>query len=152
MFRGILADAVNVLNAQRGVIALAEEPNKPLQPRAVIVGDTQLPANGGKFEKVAAQSCFSQSWPGAAEARQSLLCHKVSEDAELARSQNIRDGAMDSVLCVVLRTPRKRLGILHLDRGPFQERFTTTDLYLADAMAACVSAGIESAQLLRAAA
>jgi putative nucleotidyltransferase with HDIG domain len=38
---------------------------------------------------------------------------------------------------------------LHLDRGPLQQPFTKDDLYLADALAAHVSAGIESAQLLR---
>src|SRR5260370_27947350 len=56
---------------------------------------------------------------------------------------------MASVLCVLLRTPRKRLGVLHLDRGPMQKPFSQDDLHLADALAANVSAGIESAQLLR---
>ena len=56
---------------------------------------------------------------------------------------------MASVLCVLLRTPRKRLGVLHLDRGPMQKPFTKDDLRLADALAANVSAGIESAQLLQ---
>ncbi len=56
---------------------------------------------------------------------------------------------MDSVLCVLLRTPHSRLGILHLDRSPWQTRFTAADLQLADALAASVSAGIESAQFLR---
>jgi putative nucleotidyltransferase with HDIG domain len=48
-----------------------------------------------------------------------------------------------------LRTPRKRLGVLHLDRSFMQEPFTEDDLFLADALAAHVSAAIESAQLLR---
>jgi putative nucleotidyltransferase with HDIG domain len=56
---------------------------------------------------------------------------------------------MASVLCVLLRTPRKRLGILHLDRGPWQKPFTPDDLRLADGLAANVSAGIECAQLIR---
>src|SRR5207253_1403991 len=64
-------------------------------------------------------------------------------------SQSIHDGAMASVLCVLLRTPRKRLGVLHLDRSFAQDPFTEDDLFLADALAAHVSAAIESAQLLR---
>jgi putative nucleotidyltransferase with HDIG domain len=56
---------------------------------------------------------------------------------------------MASVLCVLLRTPRKRLGVLHLDRGPLDEQFTKEDMHLADALAAHVSAGIESANLLK---
>src|SRR5205807_963405 len=59
------------------------------------------------------------------------------------------EGAMASVLCVLLRTPRKKIGVLHLDRAPWQPAFTKDDLHLADALAASVSAGIESAQLLR---
>ena len=56
---------------------------------------------------------------------------------------------MASVLCVLLRTPRRRLGVLHLDRSPWQKQFTQEDLDLADALATSVSAGIESAYLLR---
>ena len=56
---------------------------------------------------------------------------------------------MTSVMVVLLRTPRRKIGVLHLDRGPLQEPFTEDDLLLADALAAHVSAGIESAQLLR---
>jgi putative nucleotidyltransferase with HDIG domain len=63
--------------------------------------------------------------------------------------KSIAEGSMASVLCVLLRTPRKRLGILHLDRSPWQKPFTMDDLHLADALAANVSAGIECAQLLR---
>src|SRR4030095_9897663 len=58
-------------------------------------------------------------------------------------------GTVASVLCVLLRPPPKTLGVLHLDRSPWQKPFTQDDLYLADALAANVSAGIESAQLLR---
>src|SRR5262249_19021574 len=54
-----------------------------------------------------------------------------------------------SVVCALLRSPRKRLGVLHLDRGPFQEPFTEDDFLLVDAIAASVSAGIENAQLVQ---
>jgi putative nucleotidyltransferase with HDIG domain len=73
----------------------------------------------------------------------------VDEDPELVGAKSIAEGTMASVLCVLLRTPRKRLGVLHLDRGPMQQTFSKDDLCLADALAANVSAGIESAQLLR---
>ena len=56
---------------------------------------------------------------------------------------------MASVMCVLLRTPRKRLGVLHLDRSFWQSAFTEDDLHVADALAAHVSAAIESAQLLK---
>src|SRR5262249_4261303 len=46
------------------------------------------------------------------------------------------------------RSPRKRLGVLHLDRGPFQLPFDQQDFNLADAIAASVAIGIESAVLV----
>jgi len=56
---------------------------------------------------------------------------------------------MSSVLCICCARRAKRLGVLHLDRGPNQEPFHKDDLRLADALGAHVSAGIESSQLLR---
>ena len=92
----------------------------------------------------------ARTWPSAPSAAANRSCAAASdEDPELAGARSIADGAMASVLCVLLRTPRKRLGVLHLDRGPLQKPFTKDDLHLADALAANVSAGIESAELLR---
>src|SRR5262249_59330726 len=94
------------------------------------------------FSQNLAQRSFSQG--------ESILCHSVQEDPELAIAQSIAEGAMSSVICALLRTPRnKRLGVLHLDRGPWQKPFNHDDLHLPHALAASVSAGIESAHLLQ---
>jgi HD-GYP domain-containing protein (c-di-GMP phosphodiesterase class II) len=150
LLQEILNDAVIVLDAQRGAIVLADGPNGVLrlraaasgrgEPRAVVGGrsDASVRVN---FSQSIAQRCFNRG--------ESILCQNVGEDSELSGHQSVAEGAMASVLCVLLRTPRKRLGILHLDRSPWQKPFTMEDLHLADALAANVSAGIESAQLLR---
>ncbi len=148
LLRSILDDAVRVLDAQRGAIALADGEENALRLRAVVTG--REVGRGNAWEETAGRPSYSQSLAQRCFNRgESILCHNVAADPELAVAQSIAQGAMDSVLCVLLRTPRKRLGILHLDRGPWQERFTSGDLDLADALAASVSAGIESAQLLR---
>jgi HD-GYP domain-containing protein (c-di-GMP phosphodiesterase class II) len=141
LLRRILEDAVNVLDAQRGAIVLADEKdNHNLKLRALATGRGD---NGSRFHfsQKLAQRCFVKG--------ESILCCRVEDDVELKAAQSIADGAMASVLCVLLRTPRKRLGVLHLDRGYLQKMFTEDDLHLADALAASVSAGIECAQLLR---
>jgi HD-GYP domain-containing protein (c-di-GMP phosphodiesterase class II) len=95
------------------------------------------------------RACFSRSLAQRSYSRgESLLCRDVDDNPELKLAQSIADGAMTSIICALLRSPRKRLGVLHLDRGPFQPPFNLDDLHLADAIAASVSAGIESAQLL----
>jgi putative nucleotidyltransferase with HDIG domain len=136
----ILNDAVGALDAQRGAIVLAEGAKKELKLRALATGRTEI-ASRTAFSQSLAQRSFNSG--------ESILCKSVDEDPELAMAQSIADGAMSSVLCILLRTPRKRLGVLHLDRGPLQTPFTRDDLHLADALAANVSAGIESAQLMR---
>jgi putative nucleotidyltransferase with HDIG domain len=136
----ILNDAVSTLDAQRGAIVLADGPNGPLRLRALASGHSQIPSRPGFSQNLANRS-FSRG--------ESILCTSVDEDPELAGARSIAEGTMASVLCILLRTPRKRLGVLHLDRGPLQKAFTKDDLHLADAMAAHVSAGIESAQLIR---
>lgn len=136
LLHSILNDAVAVLDAQRGAIVLAENDNK-LHLKA-LAGD----ASGRfHFSQKLAQRCFQSG--------ESVLCGSVDEDPELKLAQSIADGAMASVLCVLLRTPRKTLGVLHLDRTFWQKPFNEDDLHLADALAANVSMGIECAQLLR---
>jgi putative nucleotidyltransferase with HDIG domain len=93
------------------------------------------------FSESLARRCINRS--------ESILCQRIDEDPELAMARSIAEGAMASVMCVLLRTPRKTLGVLHLDRSPWQKAFSDDDLRLADALAANVSAGIECAQLLR---
>jgi HD-GYP domain-containing protein (c-di-GMP phosphodiesterase class II) len=140
LLHSVLNDAVSSLDAQRGAIVLADGPGQPLRLRALASGRSHLGGRHG-FSQHLAQRCFSRG--------ESILCHKADDDPELAMAQSIAEGSMASILCVLLRTPRKRLGVLHLDRGPLQKPFTADDLHLADALAANVSAGIESSQLLR---
>jgi putative nucleotidyltransferase with HDIG domain len=141
LLHSILQDAVATLDAQRGAIVLAEGPNNSLELRALASGERgEAPARPG-FSQSLAQRCFTRG--------ESLLCQSLHEDPELARAPSIAAGTMASAVCALLRTPRKRIGVLHLDRSPFQKPFTKDHLHLADALAASVSAGIESAQLLR---
>ena len=138
----ILNDAVSVLEAQRGAIVLAEgdgpEPKLRLRSLAVGVGDAP-----GRFHysKKLTHRCFAGGV--------SLLYSTLTGDDETRVTQSICDGAMASVLCVLLRTPRKRLGVLHLDRTYLQEPFSEHHLFLADALAAHVSAAIEGAQFIK---
>jgi HD-GYP domain-containing protein (c-di-GMP phosphodiesterase class II) len=157
LLQSILNDAVSVLDAQRGAIVLAEGPDAKLKLKALVSGRSDLRHEsaptlvgarssswgGGRFQ-------FSQSLASRCiERGESILCHRIDEDPELAMAKSIAEGTMASVLCVLLRTPRRRLGILHLDRSPWQRPFSMEDLHLADALAANVSAGIECAQLMR---
>jgi HD-GYP domain-containing protein (c-di-GMP phosphodiesterase class II) len=148
LLQSILNDAVAVLDAQRGAVVLAEPPENKLRLRALTNGRAEPRAaiagrDAGRFQfsQSLATRCFSRG--------ESILCHRVDEDPELAMAKSIAEGSMASVLCVLLRTPRKTLGVLHLDRSPWQKPFTMEDLHVADALAANVSAGIECAQLVR---
>jgi putative nucleotidyltransferase with HDIG domain len=76
------------------------------------------------------------------------LCQDVNADQALLTAQSVKQGTMSSIICALLRTPRRRLGVLHLDRGPLQAPFTENELYLADAVAASVGIGIECAQVV----
>jgi HD-GYP domain-containing protein (c-di-GMP phosphodiesterase class II) len=138
LLRSILEDAVGVLDAQRGAIVLADEATGHLHLHAV-VPDSSIYAQERKFSKTLAQRVFNYGY--------SLLCRDVDSDAELRAMKSSSDNSMASVICVLLRTPRRRLGVLHLDRGPRQPAFTSEDFYLADAIAASVSVGIECAHL-----
>jgi HD-GYP domain-containing protein (c-di-GMP phosphodiesterase class II) len=132
-----LEDAVHALEAQRGVILLAEENGQKLKVRASYSRDAQ---GDPTYHNVKiAKRCFRQ--------KNSLLC----ENTEITQTEasNIPGAAgVRALLCVLLGTPDKPLGVLHLDRGFAQEAFTVQDLHTADAIAASMSVGIASVQLL----
>jgi HD-GYP domain-containing protein (c-di-GMP phosphodiesterase class II) len=140
LLHSILNDAVTTLDAQRGAIVLADGPRGELLLRALATNQA-APGSRPQFSQSLAYRSYTRG--------ESVLCSSVDEDPELANAQSIHEGAMASIVCVLLRTPRKRLGVLHLDRNYWQRPFSEDDLHLADALAASVSAGIESAQLLR---
>jgi putative nucleotidyltransferase with HDIG domain len=135
----ILEDVIVALGAQRGSIILHEGASDQLQLKAH--RSPGLPESlKWIYSKTLAERCFRLG--------ESLLCQDVNADDDLLMARSVRQGAMASIICALLRTPRKRIGILQLDRGPFQEPFTDNDLYLVDAIAASAAVGIESAQLV----
>ena len=145
LLANILEDAVSTLNAQRGAIVLAEGDPVKLRVRALREGKrnaahlADLPRP--MFSQSIARRCF--------ESGESVLCSKVEDFPNFMSSQSVAEGKMTSVMCVLLRTPRTRLGVLHLDRGPGQKPFSRDDHKLADALAAQVSIGIEASLMLR---
>jgi HD-GYP domain-containing protein (c-di-GMP phosphodiesterase class II) len=138
LLRSVLEDAVAALDAQHGAILLVDPKNNELKLRACSTGARET-IGRSTYSKSLAQRSFSRG--------ESLLCRDIKHTPELL-SQSIAEGAMSSIICAHLRSPRKNIGVLHLDRGPLQDPFTREDLQLADALAASVSAGIESAQLV----
>jgi HD-GYP domain-containing protein (c-di-GMP phosphodiesterase class II) len=137
--QAILEDTVAELGAQRGCFVLADEATGELCLRTVTVrgpGVSSLKC----YSKTLARRCFERG--------ESLLCQDVNreDDFQVARSGKFHN--MASILCLLLRSPRKPLGVLHLDRGPLQPPFTEADFFLADGLAASLSAAIESARLV----
>jgi HD-GYP domain-containing protein (c-di-GMP phosphodiesterase class II) len=133
-----LQDAVTLLRAQRGAILLADPSTGRLTTQAVF-SQGREPAEGVLFSSTLVERCYRRG--------EAMLCQDVRTDPELLRAQSVVQGHMASLLCVLLRTPRKRLGVLHLDRGASEEPFTTEDLHLADGLAVGMSASVASAQI-----
>jgi HD-GYP domain-containing protein (c-di-GMP phosphodiesterase class II) len=137
LLQSILEDTVAVLDAQRGGIALLDETTGQFVLRAVAGGDG--PGEDRCFSSTLAQKCFARG--------ESLLCARTAAELSATLPQDPDTGPMASIICALLRSPRKRLGVLHLDRSAAQPPFTESDFRLADGIAASISVGIESAQL-----
>lgn len=136
----VLEDAVRVLRAQGGAIVLAEGDPPRLRPR-MQVERHGTPGRPRAFSQSLAERVHSSG--------RSVLCRSMEDDPHLASTASVTEGNMASILCVLLRTPRGSLGVLHLDRSSSEPPFGPTDLAFADAMAAQVSAGIEGVMLVR---
>ncbi len=119
----LTGDAVVSLGACRGGLALADEVSGRLELRASCPrGDGDAGFN---------QELALRSW----QRGESLLCQAADGPGA--------DGPRSAV-CALLRSPRKKLGVLYLERGPGQAPFAEADLGLADGLAASVSSTVES--------
>jgi putative nucleotidyltransferase with HDIG domain len=140
LLRCSLKDTVTALRGKRGAVVLIDEGTGKLSLGAAY--NTRPELGGGQYySQTLAQRCLRTG--------QSLLCVDVLGDTELTQAASLRGTPMTSVICALLRSPRRHLGVLHLDRGPSDDPFTPDDLNLADALAANLSSAIESAQQLQ---
>jgi HD-GYP domain-containing protein (c-di-GMP phosphodiesterase class II) len=131
LLQSLLDDTVAVLDARRGAILLADESSRSLTLHSV--AGLKVMDNAHGFSETLANRCFSKG--------ESVLCR----DATLPASTSVVHSGMTSIICALLRSPQGRLGVMHFDRGPMQAPFSEADFRLADAIAATVSVGIESA-------
>jgi HD-GYP domain-containing protein (c-di-GMP phosphodiesterase class II)/pSer/pThr/pTyr-binding forkhead associated (FHA) protein len=135
-----LQDAALSLGAQRGAIVLIDEITQELSVQAVYMGKPSI-AGGCYHSETVAQRCLARG--------ESLLISNIQEDPDLLLAPSVANGAMSSIICALLRSSRRRLGVLHLNRGFTQEAFSRDDLRLADAIAVHLSDAIESGRLLQ---
>jgi HD-GYP domain-containing protein (c-di-GMP phosphodiesterase class II) len=134
-----IRDTAHALQARQGAIALLDPHSQKLNVRAVFQPLVGL-SGGNPFSHTLAQRCLREG--------QSLLCADVFGDAELRNAPSVNGKAPGSVICALLRSPRRRLGVLHLDRAFGAEPFTSEDLHRADALAIHLSAFIDNAASL----
>lgn len=138
LLKSILDDTVAVLNAQRGAIVLIDDATGEFALRAV-AGDSS-PNGTPCYSSTLVRKCFHKG--------ESMLCLDTDLEAQPGAQNGTEAGMMTSIICALLRSPRKRLGVLHLDRGRSQAPFTENEFRLADGIAASLSVGIENAQLM----
>ena len=136
-YRICLQDVALALHAQRGAIVLVGPHDDSLRVEAVYSAKPRR-AKDVYFSRTATRRCLARG--------ESLLCSNVKNDAELLDAPSVANGAMSSIICALLRSSRRHLGVLHLSRGFSQEPFTEDDLRLADAMAVNLSEAVESCQ------
>src|SRR5262249_18425339 len=103
LLNSILHDAVSVLDAQRGAIGLIDGPEQRLKLKALVTGRSPRPLSPGRTD-AGSRFQWSQSLARRCVDKGESILAKVDEDPELAGAKSIAEGAMASVLCVLLRT------------------------------------------------
>jgi putative nucleotidyltransferase with HDIG domain len=135
-----LEQIVKSMGARRGAIVLIDTKTGTLDRRA-IYPCSAVAEESAFFSNTLVRRCL--------RAGQSLLCANVVNDEEMLQAKSTVGTVMGSIICALLRSPRRYLGILHLDRGIADEPFSRDELRRADALAANMSLAVEQAQQLQ---
>jgi pSer/pThr/pTyr-binding forkhead associated (FHA) protein len=126
----VLWEAAEALDARHGCVILRDAVADRLAVRAAF-------ACGNPIEREAwLQNGFVAR---ALEEQRSLLCQQAAAGEEGQAGATLR-----SLVCALLRSPRKALGILCLARPSGCDPFDREDLAVADALALAVSGGIDN--------
>jgi HD-GYP domain-containing protein (c-di-GMP phosphodiesterase class II)/pSer/pThr/pTyr-binding forkhead associated (FHA) protein len=135
-----LQATVTSLGATRGAVVLIDTKTGKLILRAVYPSKSD---SGPErfYSQTLARRCLRTG--------QSHLCTSIINDPDLLQADSVTGSLMGSIICALLRSPRRYLGVLHLDRGTNAEPFTRDDLCRADAVATNMSYAFESAQQLQ---
>jgi GAF domain-containing protein len=136
LLQTLLNDIATVLEARRGAILLADEATGLLGPRAIFAPGGLAPGER-PYSSTLAQRCFAKG--------ESFLCHDVADGTEPKEAGCAREGTKASIICTLLRSPRRRLGVLHVDRADPQPRFSQEQFALAEAITTSIALAVETA-------
>jgi len=142
LLNSVLKDAISILDAQRGMILIADAPDGAFGTAKIGLAAMReqwrrmLPVR--QRPKVA-ERCFRQC--------ESVLLWDSTPLVEPKADWNcfVPAPTLPAFLCVLLHTQHKRLGVLFLERGTWSPEFNEDDLHLADGLAAYLSTGITCA-------
>jgi pSer/pThr/pTyr-binding forkhead associated (FHA) protein len=127
----VLWEAAEALDARHGCVILRDATADRLAVRAAF-------AWGNPLEREAwLQNGFVAR---ALEEQRSLLCQQAGAGGE----EGPAGATLRSLVCALLRSPRKALGVLCLARPSGCDPFDRDDLAVADALALAVSGGIDN--------
>ncbi len=133
--QAFLGEAIRHFQARRCGVFLTEEAADQLTLRSFSAGGHPIRPPG----KSLATAAFRR--------RQSLLFKDATEAMKLESDSAVR-GELSSIICALLHTPERVIGVLHIDRSRGQEPFTEPDLDLAESVAAALALALDRQQLV----
>jgi HD-GYP domain-containing protein (c-di-GMP phosphodiesterase class II) len=130
----LLDETLAYFGAQRCGLLFSATPARFLELRFVSVAPDRL-----ELPRSVSKSAATK----ALDRKESLLFQDTRRSADLASAGSFVQSATASIICAVIRSPSRVFGVLHLERGPHQQLFAESELYLADALADALAVGLE---------
>ena len=143
LLRSIIAKAIAITNAERGILLLRNEETRQIEVR---VGRDKM---GNPLPKGAK---YSTSIPGKvfASGESVTLMDAAGGGGDVALGQSILDLRLVSVMCAPLTTADETIGVLYVDSRASAKGFTKGDLELFTTLGAQCGQAVKSAELVRA--
>jgi HD-GYP domain-containing protein (c-di-GMP phosphodiesterase class II) len=140
LFGQCLADAAGQLAADYGAVILMDRQSG--QPALAASHSAHpRPSAESPFSRTLIQRCYNTG--------ESLLWREEAGPSSRLGQGGPAPAAAKSLLCALLRTPQRSLGVLYLERSAGPGPLQPADLRLADALAANMAAAVENWQRIQ---
>jgi len=134
--RSILNDAMEATEADYASLFLVQPGGRHLTQRAI----PRRFAAGPALPLACGMVLVERAWEG----NKTLCCPDVARDTELAKETPCGNERVHSMLCVVLRTPQIRLGVMQFARLRDDRPFQAREVHLAELLCRSAALTLES--------
>jgi PAS domain S-box-containing protein len=136
--QAIMRQAVNLMQAERGLVMLADDDGALEVHSSYNISDDRLNDDEYRISRSVTEEVARSGEP--------VYCSDAMSDERYAGRASVRELHLRSIICVPIRDRSRLIGVIYLDNSSDSRMFLRSDLYLLELFAMMVGTALRNAR------